>query len=548
MLDSNKINFKLKSFFFIIISGVLLLSFSGCLDDFKGIKKIKVDEPYNPAFAFPVAHMNISLLDMLKFANQDSLALIDSDYFMRFIYHGHQFKAYLRDYIRINDQTFNAGPFHYNIPGNDSVRVSFPVYLSDKIDHTFNFSNGEQITKLKIKSGKLIVKLSSSFRKNGDIDLKIDYAKLKNGSDFVKNIPFFFDSSGFSVTYDTIDLSGVWFDMSKGGISENVLSVNYTITLNPNSYYIRKTDVFDVNITFKDINFSYIEGFLGFHNINYEPDSMLINLFKNVEPNKIQFADPKLYIHFKNSAGLPVRIQPPSVTANKDLHQTTLSGSILNNPLDLNFPNLSEIGATKYTLFAANKQNSNIRDLLNMSPENIVFDLEVSVNEPGINRNNFATDSSYISVLTELELPLYGKARDYITEFDIDVDSFDMNIVEQIQLNLLSNNEIPIDFGIQFYLADTNRTILDSLISSTSVLIKSGLTDAQGKVIKPSRALTKITVTQDKIKANPDFKKIIIKASASTLNKGSTDVKIFVNNRLELITSLYFKLKIDLNK
>jgi len=529
----------------VVLMLIIPLLLASCLDDFKGIKKIKVKDPYNPAFAVPVAHVNASLMDMLRFANQDSLAQIDPDKFMRLIYHGHPYKAYLRDYVRVPMQTFTTGPFKY-ATSNDSVRVTLPVYLSDQTEHVFNFNNGEEITKLKIKSGKLIVRLRSTFRKSGDIDIKINDAKLKNGSDFIHNVAFSFQPAGETFTYDTFDLSGCYFDLSKGGISENTIIVNYIITLNPNSYYIRKTDAFNVSISFDDIEFSYIEGFLGVHNIVYTPDSMLLDLFKNVEANKIQFFDPKIYIHFNNSAGIPIRIQPPDISAHSGIYSKQLTGSVLSAPIDLNYPSLQEVGKKSYTLFLATYQNSNVRELTNMAPSNFVSDLDITTNATGKNRNNFATDSSYLTADIVLELPLYGKAKDYRLEFDVNLDSIDMSIIEHIQLNVLSKNEIPIDFGLQFYLADTSRNILDSLVTSSSMLIKSGQVDDSGKVIKASQALTSFTLNKDILDANPDFKKIIIRAQASTLNNGNVNVKIYASNRLEIFTSIYIKLKIDL--
>jgi len=525
---------------------VISVGFNSCIKDLLSIKDVKIEDDFNPSMAVPIVNAELSLVEMLKVANQDSISKIDPDNFMRLIYESFTQRFYANSFINIPSQQFNAGPFKHNTGGNDSIRVNLPIYFSDTKNHNFNFPGGEELNKMYLKKGRLVVRIISSIRRSGELEIKITGSKMKNGNDFLKTIPITYSGSPQIYVYDTIDLSGFKFDLSVGGTTHNTLQVVYTISLNQNANYIRKNDQVAVDVYLQQLEFSYLEGYLGSHNLEYNQDSIVMELFKNVEKNKIRFTDPKLIFHFGNSMGLPIRMSSPDVTCYSGKTTIDLSGNFTSVNHDLNYPLIAEAGSIKTTDVIANKGNSNIRDMVNEAPSHFTFDMNIQANPGTKTYDNFVTDTSYLEVKSELNMPLYGNARDYNVEFDLSVDSFDMEMIELFQLNFLSENGLPIDINLQIYLADTGRVILDSVIESTSMLFKSGLTDTSGKVIKPTKALTKIIISKDKIAANPLLSRFIIRITASTTDKGTKDIKVYANNRLNLKASLFVKIKYDI--
>jgi len=528
-----------------IVSGSFMLTSTSCIKDLLSIKEVKIEDSFNPELAIPLAHANISVLDMMKFVNQDSIAKIDPDGFIRFVYASYPQRVYANEIVNIPNQSFNAGPFKHNTGVNDSIRVNMPIYFFDKIDNNVYLPDGEELSKLHFKSGKMILKLRSTIRRAGEIEINITGAKLKNGKDFSQIIPISYTGGTETYIYDTFDLSGCKFDMTAGGTGYNKIQISYTITLNQNANYIRKKDEVEIDVFYRNIEFSYLEGYLGAHDLNYAADSIVINLLKNLEANNMRFYNPSLSFNFKNSAGMPFQISNQQVKSYATVNPVQLSGSFLLTPIDVYFPSLSETGQTKMTSSVANRYNSNIRDMLNEAPGYFTMDMDIKTNSAGKRYDNFLTDSSYFEIMTEINMPLYGSLKNYQYEFYLGVDSLDMSILEQIQLNLLSENGTPLDMNLQVYLADTARNILDSIVESTSLLFKSGVVDTSGKVIKPTKSLTKFIVSKDKIEKNPELSQFIIRIFASSADKATKDIKVYTYNRLDLKVSLYVKLKIE---
>jgi len=538
-----------KSLSFVKISLLIFFSaffFSSCIKDLLGIKDIKIEDPFNPSYAVPLVHAKISVFDMLKIAKQDSIAKVDPDNFIRIIYTSNPQRFYAGEIINVPMQYFKAGPFKHNTGANDSIRVNLPIYFFDKIDNSIVMSGNEELSKLHLKSGKMIVKLRSTIRRTGEIEINITGSKLKNGNDFIKTIPINYSGSAETFVYDTIDLSGCKFDLSLAGTTYNKLQISYTVTMNQNANYIRKTDELGVEVFLRNLEFSYIEGYLGQPSINYLPDSILIDLLKNLEANNMKFYNPSLNFFYSNSAGIPVQISNQNINSYASAVPITMSGTYLSNPIDINYPSLTEIGQVKKTTSSATRYNSNVRDMINQAPSYFTIDMDINLNQGPKKYDNFLTDSSFFEIVSEINLPLYGTLKNYNYEVYLGVDSLDMEMIELIQLNLLAENSIPLDMNVQIYLADSSRNVLDSVVESTSMLFKASETDTSGKVVKMTKSLTKIIVSNDKIASNPDLTQFIIKMTASSADKASKDIKVYTSNRLDLKVSLFVKLKIDL--
>ncbi|RUM40656.1 MAG: hypothetical protein DSY70_03070, partial [Desulfobulbus sp.] len=81
------------------------------------------------------------------------------------------------------------------------------------------------------------------------------------------------------------------------------------------------------------------------------------------------------------------------------------------------YPDFTEIGHADTTHFIFNSNNSNVKDIIQLNPHKFVFKGVVLTNPQGTPIDNFVLDSSHITVDLKIELPLYGRALNFVHIF-----------------------------------------------------------------------------------------------------------------------------------
>jgi hypothetical protein len=539
-------------FALVVIMFVFSIMLGSCVKDIldlTNVSGVEVEDDYNPEFAVPLVHANLSAMDFIRKYEVDDLVRIEDDYLMTIIYKSKDWYGYARDYIEIPDQQFNFGPLVYNTGGSDSIRVTSNILFDESNDYMLNFNAGEEILFLEVKSGLLLLHIQSDFQRSGEIELSLPNVQ-KDGSPYTKTIPI--NRTWPKVDFiDTIDLRGFDFDLSKGGTAVNSLQANYTITLFSNSRFVHASDEVNIQANIKDIEFAYIEGYLGEDNFPYSADTMKLSIFDGTEADRVTFIDPKLIVNINNSTGLPIRVDPPYFNSySKKSGDLALAGSLVSNPIDIAYPGPSQIGQVVNTQVIANKDNSNIDDVVNHMPKYINYDLNIRSNPDGKTYNNFALDTSYIKVNVGLELPAYGRSEAWEFDFPAEVDplDFDLDMIEEAEFTFIIENEFPIEINVQLYIMDSNETIIDSLLDKGNYLIAPAQIGSDFRTISATKAITKILIDEARLQNVADMRKVKAVVCLSTNNGGQDDVKIYADSRLDVKLGLRTKLKVDLNE
>ncbi|MFC2114124.1 hypothetical protein ACFLRI_02120 [Bacteroidota bacterium] len=521
---------------------------SSCLKDIRelsNIKGVKIKDSFKPEFAIPLVHANLSIIDFVNQFKIDSLVRIDDDNLVSVIYKSNEYYGYARDFILITDQQFGVGPLSYSTGGSDSIRVSNNIYFDENIDNSVVFFEGEEMVKADLKSGKLVLNINSDFPRSGKLDIDIP-GLTKSGVPFSKSIPLTYKWPSINIV-DSIDLKDYHLDMTKQGTAFNTISIRYRITLNNNPSYIHTGDEVNVQTTFENVKYSYIEGFFGNKDIPYSADTLKLSIFDDSGVKRIYFADPKITVHCFNCTGLPVRMSPPFINSySKEFGEKQLTGPAVASPIDINYPAISEVGQIKYTQLLAVKSNSNIVDVVNNMPRYMAYDFTLTTNPDGKTHSNFALDTSYVKVYYDVELPAYGRSEEWSLDLDTDIDKIEeLDMLESIQFNILAKNEFPIDVSVQVYVLDSAENLLDSLMGSQQYMIGSAQIDANYKLINPNIQLTQIIFDNDRLLNLEDMRKLRVRVLLSTMNQGSENVKIFADSRIDIKMSMKTKLKVS---
>ena len=288
-------------------------------------------------------------------------------------------------------------------------------------------------------------------------------------------------------------------------------------------------------IIFEDLTASYIEGYLGNDLYDFERDTIQIDFFENWTQGNVYFEDPKLTLRVENSFGLPVRTNTNFVNVITTQGELLELESIFLDSIDVAYPSLSEVGEVKYTVFHFDKTNSNIDVLLSSNPIAIDYDVDAEPNPDSLTSiRGFLTDSSYFKVQLEAELPIYGRASDFEARdtFSINFDDFDE--LSSVAFKILTENEIPLDVGIQLYFADEQMVLLDSMFAQNAIIIAAASVDQNGNPTGSTKMTSLSDFDEDRYNGIRSAKHLIMKARFSTSNDGTESVKVYKDNTVQI--------------
>ena len=214
------------------------------------------------------------------------------------------------------------------------------------------------------------------------------------------------------------------------------------------------------------------------------------------------------------------------------------------NPIPVQTPALHQEGQTLYSNFQLDNSNSNISSIISDQPYYMIATAQASINPAG-HSSNFLTDSSRLYMNARVELPLHGTAENFRIRDTVPFNYNDLEKVEQLTIRINVENWFPIDAGVKLVFTDDNFQPLDTVFVDQDAIIPSGLiTGTDERVSAAGTAMIDETFNASRITNILGATNIIVDATASTLNQGTQNVKIFSDYRLKLKVGAIAKMKI----
>ncbi len=437
------------------------------------------------------------------------------------------------DQHKILNQSFELP----QLPSGLSFIVPLTFYF------TFDLENqGQRIDSLFLTSGIYEIVLRTNLNKNvANVDLTVPNFISRDNGDTLK---FSFDLSNpqgneivrststnlsdYYVTFDSIQQNTIEINALVNIVTDDNDLSSYTISLENN---------------FSQLKYSQFYGYIGVHSESYS-DTIDLNLYNSVDAGSIIYGPEsvKLNIEVENELGLPIQIETEKFTAyhtngsHQDSSNIYLFGEGTLNNFSINSPGIGEIGKSAHTTISS--ENSNFTDVLNISPDKIIFDLNANFNYEGNNHTiNFFTDTSEINIQATVSLDLFGS----ISSFKI-IDTLDFSLGNVENLNAIEfkvdiTNGFPINALAQVDFYDSEFNKLYSLFPEDDELILSAETGEAPdyKVITPTDKETIITINGEALDSILKATKIIF---ASTLSTESNKlVKIYSDYGVDLTMS-----------
>lgn len=477
---------------------ICLLILNSCIkDDFK---KVSIDG-WNPDLAIPIANTYYSIQDIINIAPENGFIDIGPTNLINIVYENEVYNVKAKDIIEFP---------------NYDLSLDTAINLLE-----LNINNQSILKEIVLKDGELRYLVSSSFSEPVRVILTIPNATFGNVSlkkDFI--IP------ANSVINELIDISNYTLELENGS-----LPIEYHSELVSNGSPV-ELDFFNFSLT--NLIWERINGFFGNLSLDYQIKPIDINIFEKWKKGSVHIINPKINIEFTNSFGLPFTTSLSNFDfIDKNSNSLNLSGSFTNTNVIINplsFENTAEV--TRYEI---NKNNSNITDILVLTPTQLNYDFQLYSNlTVDTSTLNFIDQDSELSVHVDVELPLEGRIEGGVFVDSFLVDFNDETPVNYVMFKLKTINFLPINVRLQVYMINNEQMVIDSLLKNDSNLFSSGPIDNNGRLIELNENLTFITLNTEQINSFNKTEKLYVKVYLETTNKGLSNVQFLSTNGLGL--------------
>jgi hypothetical protein len=307
--------------------------------------------------------------------------------------------------------------------------------------------------------------------------------------------------------------------------------------------------VFDqAYMNFDLIKFSYIDGYLGYHDFLVDGSVINIGLFDSWLSGSFDFEDPKITLSVDNAFGLPVRSKVNKMELTSITGKTVnLQSPFVDNGIDFAYPIFSELGQIKTTNFDFNKNNSNIREIFNEKTKAISYNMSALVNpERDTTIKGFITGDSYFVVNVAAEIPLKGSINQVAISDTFDIDLGDLKNISTAEFKAITSNDFPADMRVQAFFIDSEGKRLDQLFDGDGIILSAAKLLSNDKTIPGSEKIDYINFDKSRFENIRKGKKLAVFGYINTT--GSEQKKalwIYDNYGIGLKLGAKLKLKKD---
>lgn len=423
----------------------------------------------------PLVKTTLTLEDLLP----DSIIETDVDTSIKLVYQTHLFDIDMDSLFKIPDTTITE---IYSFPFSSISNPGASFYSSDE-ERELSISNGVELNYALIESGFIEIEIFSEINEQMIITYEIPSA-TKNGDTLVLNelIPAgTFGADGYLLK--TIDLSGYELDLTGSSGSEvNTLITRAVGTVDTNA--TQPVTIFaGTKITYKnkliDVVPSFVRGYFGSQQLHFGPETTSTSAFSLISSGTLDLDQVDVSLEFVNGFGVDAQLilNQLSTTNTSSLITNSLTHSSIGTPLNLNRAQLTgsvpEVNYSNY-LLDINTSNSNIDQLIEILPNELLYDLNLNINPLGniSGGNDFVYKNHSLETKLNVEFPLSIIANNLTlndtVDFSLSNEGETQNIIDGT-LFLYADNGYPFDATIQLSLYDENMNFIQNLTVNNSI-------------------------------------------------------------------------------
>lgn len=476
---------------------------SGCrLGGLEDLEQVRYDAEY----ALPLVDTRVSIRQLLENVEEATTILIDQDGQIRFTYQGEVITQTSEDLFATIDEV---------------LPPVIPV-LSPRMALPFTTPEGIRVDRADLKAGELIYVFEN--RNAASVDVVVTFPQLnKNGQpmSFRHSLP------GYGGTGTVPRATNL---LSPAALKD------YQLTTENDSVYIiyqaldpegNELELANFFLRVQNLDFAYAEGYLGDQVHEGTRDTIEIDFFDNWTQGEVYFEEPKITFLVENSFGVPTRSVVNLfnvITVRGEV--LPVEGDFINEGIDFPFPAMNEVGQVKRGSFVFTKENSNIDRLLSAGPTAVDYDVDARTNPDGdTSIRGFLTDSSYYRVQVEVELPLFGRASDFVASDTFDLDFTSYEDVDNAEFKVVADNRLPLNVDIQGYFLDVDGVVLDSLLDARERVVAAASVDQAGIASGTVQKITYAPFEGERFDRIRGATRLLLSASFSTVQGGEVSVR-----------------------
>ena len=429
-------------------------------------------------------------------------------------------------------------------------------------DLTFKYTSEEAVVNTQSIFGDLVFPLVSTISDTaiflplnlpGDIDIL--EAEVSGGSIIFQFKPF---NSFVNITFSMpqVTKSGEMLKIETNAYTGTTLPLDlggYTIRPNNNELEVRYSAIDQTGKPIRLENASILagpkikllKGFWGRQKYELSPDTIPIDLYDERFLNgHIRFAEPKITAIIQSSFGVPLRSQIDILNARtQDGISIPVRADAIDG-VDINYPDLNEIGESKTSILQLDYTNSNLAEIFESKITHIEYAITAIANpddDPSI--IGFMADSSTFKAQIIVEIPVLGRTDNFVAMEVFDLPFEDIDEIAEGEFKLIVENELPLAAQLQFYFKASNSTTIDSLFQGLSPIAEAAPVDEAGNVNSTKETVTFIPVNATQMQNLIQSTQLQAKANFQTTGNGRQNVKILGTQKLKFRLGLKFKLK-----
>lgn len=533
-----------RTFTRLLIFTIFSVILNSCLEELGELDKLGTTT-LRPKVQLPVAFGDFNFEELIA-STESPVVVLDEGGFYTLVYHRQLSTSRGRTLYPIPGQN----TFSQNFTGNDFTAAgSIGDSETQTVDGrtAFNAPGSSLLDSILIREGFLRVHIDSDFSAAIVLTVRLPEVLDAQGNEVSGTWEFDFeDEGGTWMVRDSINLAGLMADLSENGNNSNSLLYEVEATVTNQGQPILNSHTIEVNLQLSNIQFRVLFGELDEVPFDFPVDDLPINLFTFVESGILQIEDPKLVFDHVNTLGMRVRTNLSQVSGNGNSGLRALTGAITGDNIIPATP-FGIPGLSIQEVITANKDNSNIEDIVADAPEEILYRFNGIINpQPAPTaQKQFVTDTSRLDIEYRLELPLSGLAGDLAYTKSFDFEGIGIDELEDLAIRTVARNRFPLEMTMQVYFED-NGTVLDSLFILGEKVIEEAPADANGFSTAQSTTISEIPISDDKLDRISQANQIRVRFTINTFNNEQQFVKIKNEDRLELEIGITGRIRYDL--
>lgn len=451
------------------------------------------------------------------------------------------------EFVEIN--SFEDGA---SIPSPIKSFFIAPIDTFVIISHAFSFdfptADEEQLDSIYYKDADFTLEFISTFPYEVDYQISVpSFVNLETGDSIAMRSVI--DPSGLPPARDIgrFDLSGYRTSLvSESDSNKFFINLDAKIFLKAGEV-LSGNEFIELKLSIDGPEYDVIFGSFGKDTFDVEEQRIDLSFFEDLGGDGIVFESPRIEFNINNGFGLPTGLDFSRVYALKDSDTIHFSGSFADNPQTINAAPVANHGEVVNTIFEINENNSNLRDLLASSPDEMVFNLSGYSNYDS-DQSNWLDTESAMDITAKVSIPMSFQINAFEYENEVELD--DLSQLEGTQeLTLLINtvNQLPLDGSLDLFMLDEDSVVINSV--EGSVLFSSPTQfDANGRVLEPSMGRSEITLNADQIAALIEATTLKTVIRLESYNASQDEfVEVFADYTLQLKIGIAGTVSVDLN-